>query len=60
MVAIPDPKLYGLSGGGRDWENPHEFDDKTEAYTVTIMHQLHCLVCNTYPFPADFQSQVED
>lgn len=50
MVAVPNPKQYGLSGGGRDWENPEEFDDETEAYTVTIMHQLHCLVRNIYAY----------
>lgn len=44
MVAIQDPKRFGLSGGGKDWESPEEFDESTEAYTVSIMHQLHCLV----------------
>ncbi|KAK2614899.1 hypothetical protein N8I77_001689 [Diaporthe amygdali] len=43
MVAIQDPKRFGLSGGGKDWESPEEFDESTEAYTVSIMHQLHCL-----------------
>lgn len=44
MIAVPDPSIYGLSGGGKVWENPADFDDKTEAWTVSVMHQLHCLV----------------
>ncbi|TIC91104.1 Oxidase ustYa [Colletotrichum higginsianum] len=43
MIAVPDPSIYGLSGGGKVWENPADFDDKTEAWTVSVMHQLHCL-----------------
>jgi hypothetical protein len=27
------------------WENPDDFDEDTEAYTVSVMHHLHCLVC---------------
>ena len=44
MIAVPDPSIYGLSGGGKIWENPKDFDDKTEAWTVSVMHQIHCLV----------------
>ncbi|KZL80406.1 hypothetical protein CI238_03412 [Colletotrichum incanum] len=43
MIAVPDPSIYGLSGGGKVWENPEDFDTKTEAWTVSVMHQLHCL-----------------
>lgn len=44
MVAVSNPARYGLYGGGKMWENPDEFDEHTEAYTVSVMHHLHCLV----------------
>lgn len=43
MVAVSNPARYGLHGGGKMWENPNEFDDTAEAYTVSVMHHLHCL-----------------
>jgi hypothetical protein len=44
MVAVSNPARYGLHGGGKMWEDPEDFDETTEAYTVSVMHHLHCLV----------------
>lgn len=44
MVAVSKPARFGLHGGGKMWENPDDFDDDTEAYSVSVMHQIHCLV----------------
>lgn len=43
MIAVPNASYYGLSGGSKQWDNPDEFDDTTEAFGVTVTHHLHCV-----------------
>lgn len=53
-MAVPDPSIVGFGGGAKlseHSENPSEWDTKTEAFGVAVMHQVHCvvsgfLICN--------------
>ena len=44
---MSDPSKLGFGGGVRlvDYaEDPSEWDDKTEGFSIAVMHQLHCVV----------------